>query len=87
MKKMRSARGESHAPAKSLHHIEVAQGAEGGHIVTHHFVNSGPGPYHDPEPHPFGPEQGGEAMSHIADTMGMKPSEHEGEEEGQEEEA
>jgi hypothetical protein len=89
MKHMKSARGEGHAPAKMLKSIEVTKGAEGGHVMMHHFVNSGAGPYNESEPHPFGPGQDQEAMSHMAEHMGMntEPSEHEGEEEGQEEEA
>jgi hypothetical protein len=74
MKSLKMAKGESHEPPKQFHHLEVRpakpdeleHGQEGGHVITHHFDNSAPGTFHDPETHGFGAGQGKEAMEHIA---------------------
>ncbi len=89
MKKMMSAKGERHEKPKVLHHIEVKEAENGGHIVTHHFDNSmGGDGYHDVESHVFGADECGKAMEHIASAANIKmePSEAEGEETGENEE-
>lgn len=84
MRNMKMAKGERHENAKSLHHIEVKEAENGGHVVTHHFKH-GDGAYHEPEEHVFGADQGKEAMDHIASAANIshEPSESEGEETGE----
>lgn len=60
--------------AKVLAHIAVHHAENGGHIIRHHFDNSGPGyGYNDPEEYVFGAEEGEKAMAHVAQHTGMKP--------------
>lgn len=59
---------EARTPAskgKRLHHLEVRQAENGGHVVTHHFHEDGL-VYHKPVDHVFGEDEGDEALSHIA---------------------
>jgi hypothetical protein len=85
MKHVKMAKGERHEAPKMLHHLTVTPGEGGGHVVEHHFKPGAGGQYHEPEMHPFGADQGQEAMDHIASSAGIKtePSESEGEEEGE----
>jgi hypothetical protein len=89
MKQVKMAKGERHESPKMLHHLEVTPSENGGHVVTHHFKPSAGGTYHEPETHSFGPEEGPQAMEHIASATNMKmgPSESEGEETGENTEA
>jgi len=69
---------------RQIHHIEIKQAENGGHVVTHLFDNSGVGKYHMPEMHVFGPGEGDEALEHIAKHIGIPGAEEEiGEEEHQ----
>lgn len=91
MNRMKMAKGERQMKPKKLHHMEVKEAENGGHVITHHFDNSMSGDgYHDPEQHVFGESEGHEAMNHIAEHANIKmsePSESEGEETGENEEA
>lgn len=62
MRKMKTARGESHQPAKKLSHIEIRE-ANGGHVVRHHF-QGGMG-YQEPEEHVFSSGEGDKLMAHL----------------------
>jgi hypothetical protein len=60
------------ARAKVLSHLQVSQAENGGHIVEHHFDNSGPGEgYHEAEQHVFGKGEGGKVLAHIGKHMGI----------------
>jgi hypothetical protein len=49
-------------PAKELDHLRVREAENAGHVVEHHFTSG----MHESETHVFGPEQGAEALAHIA---------------------
>jgi hypothetical protein len=85
MKQMKRAKGEAHESPKMLHHLEVTPTENEGHVVGHHFKSGEGGKYHEPEMHSFGPDEGQQAMDHIASAANIKmePSESEGEEMGQ----
>lgn len=88
MNRVKSARGESHKSPKVLHHLEVKEAENGGHVVTHHFQHGGD--YHEPEEHVFGADQGQQVSEHIASAANIKtsePSEAEGEDTGENAEA
>jgi hypothetical protein len=86
MKQMRTAKGERHEAPKVLHHIEVKEAENGGHVVSHHFENKGMG-YHDPEEHVFGADEGKQAMEHIASAANIKGEPADEEEQDESEEA
>jgi hypothetical protein len=71
MNKQKMAKGAAHQAPKMLHHIEIKEGADGGHVVTHHF-NGGPGGYHEPEEHVFGADEGDKAAEHIMSAANIK---------------
>jgi hypothetical protein len=83
MNRMKTAKGERHEKPATLHHIEVKEAANGGHVVTSHYNSGEMGNYKPPDEHVFGADEGDKAMDHIASTMNMKPSEAEGEETGE----
>jgi hypothetical protein len=90
MNRMKMSKGERHESPKTVHHVEVKEAEGGGHIVTHHFNNGGMGTYHNSEEHVFSAAEGSEALAHIASAANIKgsePSESEGEETGENEEA
>jgi hypothetical protein len=90
MNHQKTAKGESHKMPKKFSHLEAREGENGGHVMTHHFDNSMGGDYHKPEEHVFGAEEGDHAMEHFKSAMNIKtsePSEAEGEETGDNEEA
>jgi len=72
-----------------LSHLEVHPGEEGGVVVKHVFKpNRGRNQmdmYKEPEMHPFGKDEGGEALAHIAKHAGIKEEAGEAEEERDEE--
>jgi hypothetical protein len=72
MNKQKMATGERHSAPKTLHHLEVKEAENGGHMVTHHFNNSGPGEYHQPEEHVFGADEGDKAAEHIMGAANIK---------------
>jgi hypothetical protein len=56
---------------KKLDHTEIRDGAHGGHVVEHHFDNTGDFKhYRRPEAYPF--SSGPEMVKHIMDTHGVK---------------
>lgn len=59
---------------KSLH---LSRSANGGHIVEHHFDNSGPGAYKEPESHTFGKSEGKKMLAHVGKMMGCSTSDEE----------
>ena len=59
------------AGKKELRSIEVSNAQNGGHIVEHRF-SSGDGPYHAPEQHVFGADEGSKLMAHLKQHMGIK---------------
>jgi hypothetical protein len=68
-------------PKKELSHIEVHEGENGGHILTHVHTHSFDHPNED---HVFGKGQGPEAHEHLASLMNM-PMANTGAGEGNEE--
>jgi hypothetical protein len=60
---------------KQLHHMEVHEGEDGGHLIVHHYHEDGI-MHHMPKEFMFGREEGHEAMKHIAKHMHF---EHKGE--------
>ena len=59
--------------AKVLAHIEIHQAENGGHIVRHHFDNSGPGyGYHEPEEHIFSEGEGDKLVAHVKKHMKVR---------------
>ena len=67
-----------------LSHLEVHPGEKGG-VVVKHFMKPVRGRnqmdhYVEPEIHPFGKEEGEEAMAHIAEHSGLKMPESKDEE-------
>ena len=66
---------------KELDHLRIMKADNGGHIVEHHFNNSGMGPMVEPERHVFGKEDGGKLLDHVAHHMGVIDTEEEGESE------
>lgn len=87
MNRMKMAKGERHSKAPTLHHIEMKESENGGHIISHHFNSGEMGQFKPPEEHVFGSDEDGKAMDHIASTMNMQnraePSEAEGAETGE----
>jgi hypothetical protein len=71
---------------KKLDHLRITKGAEGGHVVEHHFAEDGM-VYHKPVSHVFGDGEGQEMLHHVAKHMGVTgpsretPEEPEGPEE------
>lgn len=60
--------------AKKLDRLEVKPAKNGGHVVEHHFDNSGSGVfYHRPDVHAFG--SGPEVIHHLMDHLGVKKNE------------
>jgi hypothetical protein len=55
---------------KELRSIEISKAENGGHIVEHRF-NSGDGPYHSPEQHVFGADEGAKLLSHLKEHMAI----------------
>lgn len=66
---------KSRSAKKELEHVQIQEGENGGHVVTHHFK----GYEHKPEIHAFGPGAtqavvalpAGHPLQHIAKAMGM----------------
>lgn len=56
---------------KHVQEVTVRRSANGGHIIRHHFANSGP-EYHEPEEHTFGPGEDGKVMGHLKKHCGLK---------------
>lgn len=57
---------------KKLHHLEIekVKGANGGHLVRHHFQSSD-GFYHEPQTHLFGKGDGEQLISHLRQHLGI----------------
>ena len=53
---------------KILSHMEIKEGEDGGHIVSHHFEHYD----HPAEHYPFGEGEGREMLTHVAKHMGVK---------------
>lgn len=53
------------AKGKKLSHLEVREAENGGHVITHHYVNDGM-TFHKPVDHVYGADEGDMALSHIA---------------------
>lgn len=53
---------------KKLHHIEMKEGEEGGHVVTHHYTEDGM-MYHKPKEYAFGADEGEDVISHVRKHM------------------
>lgn len=63
-----------------LRSIQIEKAENGGHIAQHRFHNNGPGPYHEPESHVFGADEGHKLLAHVAKHLGIKgQAESEGE--------
>ena len=58
------------AGKKELRSIEISKAENGGHIVEHRFEN-GDGPYHSPEQHVFGKDEGAKLTAHLKEHMGI----------------
>lgn len=64
---------KSRSPKKELDHVQIQEGENGGHVVTHHFKSY----EHKPEVHAFGPMKTvlelpqGHPLQHIAKALGM----------------
>ena len=74
---------ESRTPTsrgKRLKHMVVKESENGGHIVEHHFEEDGMS-YHKPKEYTYGPDEGDDCLSHIAEHAHIKPSASESEEE------
>jgi hypothetical protein len=59
---------EAHTPpagTKKLRHLLVKEGEDGGHVVEHHYHESGM-VYHKPKEYAFGKDEGEDVMAHIA---------------------
>jgi hypothetical protein len=56
-------------PKKKLDHIRVRQAKNGGHMVEHHYNNSGMGPYQEPDVYAFG--EGPEVVAHLNKHLGI----------------
>lgn len=56
---------------KELHSIEIEKAENGGHIVRHRF-EGGDGPYHSPESHAFGADEGHKLLSHLKEHLGIE---------------
>jgi hypothetical protein len=56
---------------KMLRSIEIEPAMNGGHVVNHRF-HSGNGPYHEPEQHVFGADDGEKLMAHLKTHLGIK---------------
>lgn len=54
-------------PKKELSHIELRESENGGHVAEHHFTSY----EHKPETHVFGPEDGGELISHLRENLNI----------------
>lgn len=57
---------------KSLHHIEIKNAKNGGHVVSHHYESDGMA-YHKPDEYAFG--SGPETVHHLMDHLGVKENE------------
>ena len=58
---------------KGLHHLEVHPPNASGHTIVKHMMH---GPeISDPQEHAFGPEEGHEALMHVAKHAGIKTGE------------
>lgn len=53
---------------KKLHHLEIKEGEEGGHVVTHHYTDNGMS-YHHPKEYAFGADEGDEMIDHVRKHM------------------
>lgn len=73
---------------RKLHHLEIEpiKGANGGHMVTHHYQSEGMS-YHEPQKHVFAKGDGEALMAHVGKAIGVKMAEAEPKEEAQEQEA
>ena len=56
---------KSPSAGKKLDHLEVREGEEGGHVVSHHYAADGM-TYHKPKDYAFGADEGKDVMAHIA---------------------
>lgn len=70
---VRESVSKERGPYKKLHHMEIepVKGANGGHIVTHHYQSEGMD-YHKPQTHLFSKEEGSEMLAHVAKHLGVK---------------
>ena len=53
---------------KKLHHIEMREGEDGGHVVTHHYAEDGM-VYHHPKEYAFGADEGEDVINHVRKHM------------------
>lgn len=71
---MTEAEGKSKAHGKDggkkLDHIRISKGANGGHVVEHHYASNGPS-YNEPEKYAFGDDDGDEMIAHVKQHMGV----------------
>lgn len=61
-------KGKSSPP--EVKSIEHERSANGGHVFTHRMAQAG-GPYHEPEVHTFGKDEGKKALAHFATHAGI----------------
>ena len=79
-KGMEHARARGAKSEKTLEHLRIYKGAEGGHIVEHHFE----GYEHPPERHPFGQDEGAKLHGHLSEHMGIECENCDGDGDGDE---
>lgn len=63
--------------AATLRHLQISEAENDGHVVEHHYENSGPGAYKEPVTHVFAAHDGkvklpaGHVLTHIAKHMNI----------------
>ena len=62
-------RPEKEKPNK-VHELRIRKADNGGHVVEHVYENNGMG-YKAPDVHAFGDDQGGDALAHVGEWMGV----------------
>lgn len=62
---------------KRLSKIELKEGEDGGHVVTHHFAEDGL-QYHKPKDYVFGNDEGADLLHHVAKCMNVSGPDEEG---------
>lgn len=71
--------------SKELRSVEIEKADNGGHTVTHRF-HSPEGPYHEPETHVFGKNEGKKLVEHLQNHLGIEMQGAEAEDKGEGEE-
>lgn len=72
MGEYREAKSSAGRTANKIDHLEVKPAENGGHVVTHHYENTGM-EYRKPDVHAFG--AGPETIHHLMDHLGVKENE------------